>query len=199
MLDRDQLLFEAAQRYEALIEGEPLVSIPDFVASVNPELREELATYLELVLAIGDLTPPTTLRADEQALADRAVGQMQERWKARAAHPSLQTLTQMRSTLKLTLAALARQLNLPVDLLARIERGGVDAATIPERLVSRLADVLGRASADIRSALAAPQLAPAGVRLSAEPGTVRRPETAVSFAEALAASTATTAQRQEWS
>src|ERR671933_415013 len=134
MLDRDQQLMEAPRHYTELLEGDRLVSIADYVATVDPDLREELAPYLELLLAVGPLDAPPALTTQEQALAERAASHFRARWKERTVAARPQTLTEVRTARKLSLAAVARQINLPVDLLARIERGGVDAATIPDRL-----------------------------------------------------------------
>lgn len=194
MADREQQLIEAATSYLQALEGSELVSIPDFIARFDAELREELAAYLELVLAMGDL-PAIRLTSDEQAMADRAAARARAHFQQRLA--PARTLTQLR-TGRMVLGALARQINLPPDLLHRIERGGVDAATIPSLLVTRLAIALGHAETEIRAALAVSPAMPVGVRLNAADGTTVKSEPVVSFAEALTQSAATAAQRDEW-
>ncbi len=200
MLDREQQLVDAAMRYRALLAGPEPVSIRAFVATVDEELREELAEYLELMLAVGEPHEPIILSAAEEGLAERVAERTRDRLQQRLTAPQLaaQSLTSLRNARKLSLGNVARQINLPVDLLARIERGGVLAATVPGKLVTALASVLQQAETDIRAALAAPQLAPTGVRLSAQAGTQVTGETVVSFADALAASSATDAQKAEW-
>jgi DNA-binding transcriptional regulator YiaG len=199
MQDRDQTFYEAAARYEELLRTGRVVGIREFAAGYAPELRDELAEYLELGLALGDLPLAQTLTTEEQSAVDRVAARMRERLQAQAAPAPVQTLTQLRGGAKSSLGAFARQIKLPVDLLARIERGAVDPTTIPQQLVERMAEALGRAADEVRGALAQPQLAPAGVRLNAQQGTQPAAEQVVSFAEALAQSSATPEQRAEWS
>lgn len=200
MLDREQQLVEAAIRYQSLLAGPQPVSIRDFVATVDEDLREELAEYLELILALGQPSEPIVLSAEEQAVANRVAERTRDRFQQRltASQPSSQSLTSFRTARKLSLGAVARQINLPVDLLARIERGTVAAASIPGKLITALATALQQAEADIQSALATPQQALGGVRLSAQDGMQVKGEAVVDFAEALATSTATDAQKAEW-
>lgn len=183
--------------YLALLDGDQPLSIPDFVATADPALRNELPDYLELMLATGADNEPVTLTQDEHAMAERIATRTHGRMLARMGTPRPRTISEARTARRLSLGALARQLNLPPDLLARIERGGVVAATIPVRLVANLAAALGQAEADIQALLAAPALA-APTRLSAADGTVMPPESVASFEEALRMSAANAAQRKEW-
>ena len=199
MLDREQQLIDAAMRYQTLLAGPRPVSIHEFVAGVEPELREELAEYLEFTLATAEPQEPIELSAEEQALVDRVLERTRARVRQRmATTASVRTLSALRQARKLSLGAVANQIDLPVDLLHRIERGGVVVATIPAKLIGRLAAALQQAEAEIRSALAGPRLAGAATRLSAQDGTTVEAEQAVDFADALAASSATDAQKAEW-
>lgn len=199
MLDREQQLIDAAIRYTTMLAGPTPISIRDFVATVDPDLREELATHLELYLVTPQLTEPIISTAEEQALIDRATvraqARLQQRSIAGAAPPS--SMSGLRKERGLTPSALARQINLPVDLWQRIERGGVLPMTLPAKLIQRLGAVLHQAEATVHAALAAPPMSTA-VQWSAQDATPTTPENAVSFAEALAASTATDAQKMEW-
>lgn len=201
MPDREQQLTEAAMQYLTLLEGDRPVNIQEFVQSVAPELRDELVAYIEQILVIGQPVNPVVLTAEEQAIADRVATRSRERVQQRlSASPTpAVSLTALRTARKLPLGAVARQINLPPDLLARIERGGVVVATIPARLIATLASALGQAEAEIRAALAVPQLSTAAPRLSAQDGTVTNQEEAVPFADALAASGASPEQRTAWS
>lgn len=198
MLDREQQLIDAAMRYQALLAGPQPVSIHDFVTTVTPDLREELAEYLEFMLLTPEPQAPIVLSTEEQALADRVAerthGRLQQRMATTA---SARTLSALRQAHKHSLGALARQINLPVDLLHRIERGGVRVASIPDTLISRLAAALQQAEVDIRAALAGPPPA-AATRLSAQDGMNVEAEAVVDFVDALAASSATDAQKAEW-
>ena len=196
MNDRDQIFYEAASRYADSLRAGRVTGVREFAATYAPDLRDELAEYLELNLALGELPPAQSVTAEEQSAVDRVAERMRER--LRAVQPA-QTLTALRNTRKLTVAALARQINLPIDLWARFERGGVDPATVPERLVARVAAALEQAVDDIRRAFRTPpSLASGGVRLSAQQGTQASVEQVVSFDDALAASSATPEQRAEW-
>ena len=197
MDDRDQTLYAAAARYEALLRAGRVVGIREFVREYAVELRDELAEYLELGVALSEPPLAETLTTAEQASVDRVAARMRERLQTSLPVPVV-TLTEMRRVRTLSPAGLARQINLPVALLARIERGGVDPTTIPERLIVRMAAALERAADEVRRALSAPPLAAAGVRLSAVQGMQVPTEQVVSFTEALAVSGATPEQQHEW-
>lgn len=185
-------------RYQQLLERGQPVPVRGFVEGEPPELRDELLAYLELLLITEQPEEPITLTATEQALVDRVA----ERTGARiqqhlATIVPAQTFTALRKAANLTPATLARAVNLPVDVVGRIERGGVEVATIPARLIAHLAAALRQTESALRAALTTPSAA-AAIRLHAQDGTVPPPETAVSFAEALGASTATDDQKAEW-
>jgi DNA-binding transcriptional regulator YiaG len=170
MMDREQQLIDAAMRYHALLDRGQAVNVREFVAAEPADLRDELAEYLELLLITDAPDQSIALTAEEQALSDRVA----ERTRAKL-HQQMsaaaRSLTDLRKARQLSLGQLARQINLPVDLLQRIERGGVLAATIPGKLIDRIAQVLQQAEGD---------------------------EQAVPFADALQASSATDDQKAEW-
>jgi DNA-binding transcriptional regulator YiaG len=198
MPDHEQRMIDAAIDYLALLDASTPTPIGEFVATADPALRTELAAYLEFVLAVGQPGEPLQPTQAEQAICEQVTTRVYSRLQARLQALSPRSLTAARVARKLSSAALARQLDLPVDLLVRIERGGVQAATIPHRLIALLAAALQQAEADIRAMLIAPTPATAGVRLSARSGTVAPLEVAVSFDEAVEASSATPTQRATW-
>jgi transcriptional regulator with XRE-family HTH domain len=192
-MDREQRLIANTARYLALLEAGSPPQLAAFVALAEPDVRAELAPLLEALLAEGEpLAMP--LSAAEQAAAEHAERRVRQRVLARARQ---RTLTEARKERRLTVGALAAQLNLPVDLLARIERGGVLPETIPARLVALLARALGEAEDAMLALLAAPPPA-AAVRLHARDGAAPAAEAHVSFAAALRQSAATPAQRATW-
>jgi transcriptional regulator with XRE-family HTH domain len=197
MLSRDQQLADATIRYLELLEAGQLTSVRDFVAAVDPELREELAEHLEFVLATGQLADAEAISPAEEAAAEGAAARARARLVL-SVQPTMQSLTEARKARKLSSAALAKLINLPVDLAVRIERGGVLAASLPEKLFARLATALQTSADEVRAMLSAPPSASA-VRLSAQDGTRVGSDTPLPFAEALAQSAATPAQRAEWS
>lgn len=197
MLDKEQRMTEAAMRYLALLDRGQSVSILEFVATADADLRDELEPYLELTLAIGDIAESAALSAEEQVLVDAASQRVHARFFGQAAAQP-RTLTKARKERRLGINALAKRLNLPPDLLARIERGGVQSTSIPTKLIARIAEALNQTEAAIRAMLVEPIMSTAGIRLSAQDGTVTRPEDVVSFVQALQESGATADQRAEW-
>lgn len=198
-MEREQQLLEAAMRYQTLLDQEQTVNVREFVAAEPADLRSELIEYLELLLVTDQPSFSPLVLAEEQAFMDRMTLRAQERLQQRmvAATAPAPTLSALRKARKLTPSVLARQINLPVDLWQRIERGGVQAATLPPRLIARLAIALQQAEATIQATLTLPPLS-ASVQLSAQDATMVAPEQPVSFAEALEASTATDVQKAEW-
>jgi hypothetical protein len=199
MPDQEQRMIDVVIDYLALLDARVPMPIDEFVATADPALRSELAAYLEFVLAVGQPSEPIQPTPAEQAISEQVTMRVRSRLQARLQVLPPRTLTAARIAHKLSSAALARQLDLPVDLLVRIERGGVQAATIPHTLIALLAAALQQAEADIRAMLIATTPATAGIRLSARLGTVAPSEVAVSFDEAVTASSATPAQRATWS
>lgn len=197
MKDRSYFI-EAALRYGALIESGQVTSLDAFVAQEPPEVREELRAFLEFDLALGELDEPAVLTADEEAAADRVMKLARVAWEHELTNKPPQNLTDLRKSRKLTVGQLARRLKLPLDLLARLERGKVRAATIPERLIERLADALQTTTATVQAALLAPPPMSATARMSAEDGIVEPEEPVVSFAQAFAGSDPTEEERTAW-
>lgn len=198
MMDREQQLLDTAIRYQALLDQGQPVNVRAFVANEPANLREELAEYLEQILVAEEPQQPIILTTEEQAMIDRIALRTWAKFQQRfAAAAPAQTLTALRQARKLSLRDVATHLNLPIDLLHRIERGGVRAATIPSTLISRFATLLGQAEATIQAALAQPPIA-AATRLSAQGATEIKAEEVVDFADALRVSTATDAQKAEW-
>lgn len=198
-MEHEQQLIQAAMRYQSLLDQGQALNVREFVAAEPAELRAELTEYLEMLLLVDQPSSSPVVTAEEQALIDRMAVRAQARLQQRMVGKPIPTapLSALRKARNFTPSALARQINLPIDLWQRIERGGVQAATIPAQLVKRLATVLQQAETTIQAALAVPPPR-ATVQLSAQDKTVVAREEAVSFAEALAASTATEAQKAEW-
>src|SRR5919202_5156541 len=69
MPDRDQQLIEAAMHYLTLLDGDTVISVEQFVAAADPELRCELRPYLEEILALGTPVEPPVLSSAEHELA----------------------------------------------------------------------------------------------------------------------------------
>ncbi|HYN88440.1 MAG TPA: hypothetical protein VER55_07910 [Ardenticatenaceae bacterium] len=208
MSNRDQRLIEAAMRYLALFESGSAPNLDDFVATVDRRLRAELRRYLEEVLATGTPVEPILLSPEEQALSARARTRAGQRFdaKMRRVQPP-RTLRDVRQDQRQSLEALAARLNLPPELLERLERGEILGSTIPNRLIARLAQALRQTEAFIRAILGAPPgSAPAGIREEAIPygpaqedsATVASTKDQVSFAEALRVSAPTPMQLAEW-
>lgn len=190
-MNNDKQLAEAAVQYfTQLAVGEPVA--PDIL--VAPELQRELRELIATRLEFGQPEFVLPMSAEEQVAAGRVASRMQAKLKRRLAP---RTLTTLRTARKLSLAALAQALDLPTDVLARLERGGIIAASLPARLITQLGTLLDSAEAEVRAALTVAPRA-AAVRLNARDGTSSTAEQPVSFAEALRASAATPQQRTAW-
>lgn len=194
-MDERQYFVEAVLRYEELLEAGRQLSLDEFVAGEPEPRRAELRAFLEFNLTLGELDAPAALTPEQEARADAVIARARETWK----QPDIaRNLTQLRNAQRLTVGRLARQLKLPVDVLARIERGKVAAASIPPRLVRELADLLHESVAAVQTALTAPPTTAAAARLNAVDGTVEAAEPAVTFAQAFADSAPTPDQRATW-
>lgn len=187
----------AALRYEELLEVGQWMSLDTFVAQEPVETREELRAFLEFNLTLGEPDAPAVLTAEQEARAGHVIALAQGAWEHELSGASAQNLTQLRNARQLTVGRLARQLTLPVDLLARLERGKVLVASVPGRLVEQLAQVLQTSAHAIQAALLAPP-ASATVRLSAVDGIVEGEEPVVSFARAFAESEPTADEQAAW-
>jgi hypothetical protein len=200
MDERDIRLMDAATRYLELIEAGQRINLTAYLATVDHDLREELGPTIEALLAAGEYGEIPTLTPAEQAAVDPVIARV----LATALQPPVEvstsaarTLVELRDAHDLSTRKLAQRVNLPVDLMARIERGGVIATSIPARLVARLAQALAETEVTIRAVLATPPHA-VSVRLNARDGTQVRSEQPVAFIEALQRSTASATQRAEW-
>ncbi|MEN9937398.1 MAG: hypothetical protein RLZZ387_3977 [Chloroflexota bacterium] len=195
-MDERQYFIEAALRYEALLESGQQLSLDAFVASEPEATRAELRAFLEDNHTLGPLDIPAMLTPEQEARADAVIARAMQAW---GVAPSLATrnLTELRKARNLTVGRLARQLKLPVDVLARIERGKVAAASIPPRLVRELADLLQETAAAVQAALTTP--APlATARLNAVDGTVEGEEPVVTFVQAFTDSAPAPEERSAW-
>lgn len=197
MKDRSYFI-EAALRYEELLESGQIISLDAFVAQEPPEVREELRAFLEFNLILGEPDEPAVLTSAEEMAADRVMALARAAWERELSGEPAQSLTDLRKARQITVGRLARQVNLPVDLLARLERGKVRAVTIPQRLIERLAEALHTTTSAVQAALLAPPPVSAAARLSAEDGIVEPEEPMVSFAQAFAQSAPTDEERAAW-
>ncbi len=82
MHEPDHTLYEAAARYAELLRAGRIVGIRAFAADYAPALRDELAEYLELGLALGELPPAHTLTPAEQDAVDRVAAHIRMRMRA---------------------------------------------------------------------------------------------------------------------
>lgn len=199
MDDKDRRLTDAAMRYLQMLDGDEVLSISEFVRKEDPELRDELAPYLQEVLSFDIAEPPPPLSPEQQALADRVATRFDKRVKALTGAQVPRSLTEVRMARELSLRDVAAELNVPPALVARIERGEVQAATIPTRFLQRLATTVMQPVSAVQALLTVtPTRTGAALSYSAQDGTVVPAAESVSFAEALSASGATDAQRREW-
>ncbi|PDW05113.1 transcriptional regulator [Candidatus Viridilinea mediisalina] len=189
---------EAALRYEALLESGQLIGLDTFVAQEPAETRDELRAFLEFNLTLGELDEPAVLTAEQEARADHVIALARGAWEHTISGAPVQNLTQLRDAQQITVGRLARQLKLPVDVLARMERGKVFVASVPNRLIEQLAQVLHASRSAIQAALLAPPPATRSARLNAVDGISEGEEQAVSFDRAFVESEPTSEEQAAW-
>ncbi|PDV97160.1 helix-turn-helix domain-containing protein [Candidatus Chloroploca asiatica] len=197
-MEERSYFIEAALRYETLIEAGQMLGLDAFVIQEPEATRAELRAFLEFNLTHGELDEPAVLTVDQAARADHVIALVRGAWQHELSGTPVQNLTQLRQARQLTVGRLARQLTLPVDLLARLERGKVLVASVPNRLVEQLAQMLHASTSAIQAALLAPPPTTATSRLSAVDGIVEGEEPLVSFARAFAASEPTDEEQAAW-
>jgi transcriptional regulator with XRE-family HTH domain len=189
---------EAAMRYEELLESGQSISIEAFVAGEPSTVRAELHAFLQFDQDIGPLEEPIPLTSQQEHHAQAVIERARLAWVQETRTVQAQNLTMLRNAHKLTVGKLARQLQLPVDVLARIERGKVAVTTISQHFIQRVADVLQESIATVQAALSAPPQQLSRAPLSAVDGVEETEEPIVSFAQAFAESDPTPEERAAW-
>jgi DNA-binding transcriptional regulator YiaG len=186
------LLRQVALRYPAQLE-----TLADFVAGLRAtDLHAQEAT-LPVTAEIEALTARARQRALSAVFNVSAVSQ--------PGVASASSLAQMREISGLSLVELARRLALGADVVRKLEQGRILAASVPQRLVDRLAGVLAVSKEQVWSVLrSAPgaEVQPALLRRrsvgkkSQPEGKSAQPQT---FAEAVQSSPSMAAeQRARW-
>lgn len=141
-----------------------------------------------------------TARAFAAVFAETATAPVTpQRARQAAASATAQTVASLKALRRargISLAAFARQLGLGMDVLADLEAGLIRAASIPDRLVQRVGDVLQASAEQVRLALQTqPVLRPAYGR---DPSSSQE-VTERDFAEAVRVSTSMSVeQKHEW-
>ncbi len=123
------LLRQVALRYPAQLE-----TLTDFVAGLHATDVDEQEVALPVTADIEALT----LRARQRALS--AVFSAASAPSVSAV--AVSTLAQVRKAGGLSLVELARRLALGADVVQKLEQGRITVASVPQRLVDRLAETL---------------------------------------------------------
>lgn len=186
------LLREVAVRYPAQLE-----ELADFVAGLYATDLDEQ----EAVLPITPEIEAITLRARQRALDAVFVVAS----ATQAAQAPVRTLAEERRARGLSLMQLGHRLGLGIDVVQKLEQGRITVASMPQRLIDKLADVLLLSKAHIWEIL---RMAPGQ---SLQPALLRRrtvgritppesqPAQAHTFAEAVQRSPSmTNEQRAFW-
>lgn len=169
------------------------------LAAAYPEHEHALTAFALLDLALPTRPTNAALDAARALLATS----LKERVLAaiapvEAPAPALAGIIARAQELQMSGRDLARMVDLPRDVLAQIDRRLIAVATLPQRLLARLAVALDVSAESVRRYLAAdgPAARVAAFNYAKAPP---RAGVAVSFAEALAASDlATPEQRAVW-
>jgi hypothetical protein len=195
--DRELQLMEAAMEYLELLEQQP-ISIASYLATVDPGIRSDLSSLLVEMMDIGEPIGPIVLSQEEQAMVSRATARVHAKTEDQILSRPRLTLTDLRNACKLSLGAVARKLNLPIPVLTRLERGGINTSTLPPRLAERLAIVFEKAIDEVRAAMELTKPLPLPTQLSAQDGTAVQQEEVVDFETAMHQSGANATQIAEW-
>jgi transcriptional regulator with XRE-family HTH domain len=134
------LLREVALRYPAQLE-----TLTDFVAGLYATDVDEQ----EMALPVTADVEAVTLRARQRALS--AVFSVSS--AAASSAQAASTLAQVRKASGLSLVELAGRVALGVDVVKKLEQGRITAASVPQRLVDRLAETLAVSKEHIWSML----------------------------------------------
>jgi transcriptional regulator with XRE-family HTH domain len=123
------LLREVAVRYPAQLE-----ELADFVAGLYATDVDEQEAALPITADIE----AATLRARQRALNAVFVTAS----AAQTAQTPVRTLAQERKARGLSLMQLGQRLGLGIDVVQKLEQGRITVASLPQRLIDRLADAL---------------------------------------------------------
>ena len=92
----------------------------------------------------------------------------ERRWDRRSGPKTARTLREAREGLKHGLGEVAEAVNLPKDVLLKLERGRIAAWSLPGKLLDRLGEVLARSSDQIRALVEATNVEPRTVLYKAK-------------------------------
>jgi transcriptional regulator with XRE-family HTH domain len=175
---------------------------PAMMAQLHRQVRHQgdLAEFAAALLATTPLPNEEALVPQYLPLAERAT---QRALAAVAAAPAgALTLSAVRRARGLSPAQVARQLKLGVDVLDKLEKGRIVAASVPGRLLDELAALLDISARQVRACLdvVAPATAPALRRQrTVAPRAGQETAAAQTFADAVRRSPGMSeAQREEW-
>jgi transcriptional regulator with XRE-family HTH domain len=172
------------------------------LATAHPALAPELTQFAAALIATSSYEQVTPTAAT-QALAERArarafaaVFDTPVTAVAEVAERVVATVRALRRARGLSLALLARQISVGVDVLSALEAGLIRGASIPERFVRSLSEALHASVVSVRAALDAPAV----VRPALQRSRATSDELVVrDFAEAIRLSPAMSAeQKAQW-
>ncbi len=192
MKQNEQQLLEAAMHYRILIDQANFVALSEFVEAYPSELREELIVYIEEIMALGYPDESLILTAEETHMIDQSLAKARTKTVI-----TPKTLTDLRKILGQSVGKLATHLNIPVPVLAQLERGAINVASIPHIFIEALANALNQSVVVIQAAL---QVTPPAqsVQYSANDGIKVEQETLQTFAEALRLNGVSSEQSARW-
>ena len=134
------LLRQMALRYPAQLE-----TLTDFVAGLHATDVAEQEATLPVTADIEALTQRARQRALSAVFSAATVSQ--------PVAATVSTLTEVRTAKGISLVELARRLTLGADVVQKLERGRILAASVPQRLTDQLAEVLAVSKEQVQALL----------------------------------------------
>jgi transcriptional regulator with XRE-family HTH domain len=194
------------QLLSQVMQGEALhqEALADFVAGLYATDLTEQEAALPISSEVAELSLRARQRALTAVFAGAPAQPVQAGQAAQTVQASVASFTQARKVAGLALVDLARRLGLGTDVVQKLEHGRLVAASIPQKLVERLAEALQLTHAQVQALLRTPPT------MQAQPALLRRrsvgkvaPERQTpepqTFAEAIQHSPSMTAdQRAAW-
>lgn len=146
----------AVEAYEAAIErGDSGPSAMKAAAALYPEAASFLADYALSVAAADAFATDEPLAVEQARVVSRGDAIMAARFSPSASPLSGGVIDAAKRT-GLTLAALSQSVSLARSVLVKLDRRLIEASTVPESAVERIASALGASAAELQAHLSLP-------------------------------------------
>jgi hypothetical protein len=139
--ERQEAIFRITARYVAEMQAGQQPEISDYIARY-PQYTEAIADFVAYYHGIEVGGPDTTVSSPLSHISQIALARALQQVPSEP--PSVKAITTLLATEQrhFTLSALARKLDLSVDIVALLEQRAIDPSTLPFELYRRIANVL---------------------------------------------------------